>query len=84
MLEIYKTSTQYWVLHAFALVLFGVSGIQKTWPARCFVGGMVFFCGSLFALIATGVKAFGAITPIGGLLFIAGWIGFGILARKEN
>ncbi|NDF15462.1 DUF423 domain-containing protein [bacterium] len=87
-LEIYKTSTQYLMMHALALVLYGISGIKTEWPGRCFAWGILFFCGSLFALVATGVKALGAITPIGGLLFIAGWIGFGIHARpaaqKEN
>jgi uncharacterized membrane protein YgdD (TMEM256/DUF423 family) len=69
-------------------LLYGISGIKTEWPARCFAWGIVFFCGSLFALVTTGVKALGAITPIGGLLFIAGWVGFGIhakpAARKEN
>jgi uncharacterized membrane protein YgdD (TMEM256/DUF423 family) len=36
--------------------------------------GIVFFSGSLYLLAVTGIHAFGMITPIGGLLFIAGWI----------
>jgi uncharacterized membrane protein YgdD (TMEM256/DUF423 family) len=83
MLEIYKTSTHYWVIHSLGLLLFGVARIEKKWPAHCFAWGLLFFCGSLFALVATGIKAFGAITPIGGLLFIVGWLGFALLARKD-
>ncbi len=39
----------------------------------CFAGGIVVFSGSLYALALTGTTAFGAITPIGGLAFLAGW-----------
>lgn len=84
MLEIYKTATHYGLLHSFALILFGLAGIRKSWPARCFLGGICVFCGSLFALVASGIKSFGAITPIGGVLFIIGWLGFGWLAKGER
>jgi len=39
----------------------------------CFVAGIVFFSGSLYLLAVTGVTVLGAITPIGGLFFLAGW-----------
>ena len=39
----------------------------------CFVAGIVFFSGSLYLLAVTGVTILGAVTPIGGLLFLAGW-----------
>jgi uncharacterized membrane protein YgdD (TMEM256/DUF423 family) len=39
-----------------------------------FAGGIVVFSGSLYALALTGVTTLGAITPIGGLLFLAGWV----------
>jgi uncharacterized membrane protein YgdD (TMEM256/DUF423 family) len=40
----------------------------------CFAAGTLLFCGSLYLLVATGARALGAITPLGGVLFIAGWI----------
>ena len=47
-----------------------------------FLAGIVLFSGSLYALALTGVRAFGAITPIGGLCFIAGWIGLAMAAAR--
>jgi uncharacterized membrane protein YgdD (TMEM256/DUF423 family) len=38
------------------------------------VAGIVLFSGSLYALALTGIRAFGAITPLGGVAFIAGWL----------
>jgi uncharacterized membrane protein YgdD (TMEM256/DUF423 family) len=81
-LEIYKTSTYYLVLHSVALLLFEFSSIRKRWPGWCFVAGIAFFSGSLYALVFTGVRKLGAITPIGGVLFILGWIGFAALLPK--
>jgi uncharacterized membrane protein YgdD (TMEM256/DUF423 family) len=84
-LEIYKTATGYLMIHAFGLILFGFSGIKKSWPARCFLGGIGFFSGSLYSLVFTGIRKLGAITPIGGVLFIAGWIGVALLlGDREN
>jgi uncharacterized membrane protein YgdD (TMEM256/DUF423 family) len=40
----------------------------------CFVLGRLLFCGSLSALVLTGVRGLGAITPLGGVAFIAGWL----------
>jgi uncharacterized membrane protein YgdD (TMEM256/DUF423 family) len=74
--EIYMTGTQYLMLHAFAILFYGLSGAKAKWPLWCFGAGIVVFTGSLFAITFSGVREFGAITPIGGVLFIAGWIGF--------
>jgi uncharacterized membrane protein YgdD (TMEM256/DUF423 family) len=82
--EIYKTGCQYMMMHAFALILYGLSGIETKWPAWCFGLGIVVFSGSLYCITFTGIRMFGAITPIGGLLFIAGWIGFAIQARTSS
>ena len=82
--EIYKTASHYLMIHALALVLFGLSRSGRFWPGWCFLFGIVIFCGSLFALVFTGIKALGAITPIGGLLFMAGWLGFALEARNRS
>jgi uncharacterized membrane protein YgdD (TMEM256/DUF423 family) len=50
--------------------------------AWAFIGGVIVFSGSLYLLVATGHRWLGAITPIGGLAFIAGWILLGMAAMK--
>jgi uncharacterized membrane protein YgdD (TMEM256/DUF423 family) len=82
--EIYQTGTQYWMIHAFAIILYGLSRSQAKWPVICFLVGIAIFSGSLFAITFSGIRGFGAITPVGGLLFIAGWIGFGLQNRKPS
>lgn len=84
MLKVYETGTHYLLLHSFALIFYGLSKIKKMWPAWCFIAGIFFFTGSLYALAFTEIKIFGAITPIGGLLFIIGWLGFALSAKKER
>jgi uncharacterized membrane protein YgdD (TMEM256/DUF423 family) len=64
--------------HALALILVsGIMGRMSGWLIQtagwCFAAGIVFFSGSLYLLAVTGVTTLGAITPIGGLLFLIGW-----------
>jgi uncharacterized membrane protein YgdD (TMEM256/DUF423 family) len=91
--DIYQTANQYLMIHALALVLYGIwhkvsrnadlTITIKPWPAACFFLGSIIFCGSLYAITFTGLRMFGAITPIGGVLYIAGWIGFALQARSR-
>lgn len=81
LLDIYKTASYYLIIHALALILFGLSKIERRWPAWCFIVGIVIFCGSLYGITFTGVRELGMITPIGGLAFISGWVGFAYTAR---
>jgi uncharacterized membrane protein YgdD (TMEM256/DUF423 family) len=83
-LDVYKTATQYLTTHAFALILFGLFQSKKAWPGWCFLFGIVIFSGSLYALVFSGIKILGAITPAGGLLFMAGWAGFALEAGKRR
>ncbi|MDF2683420.1 MAG: hypothetical protein K0R47_4610, partial [Brevibacillus sp.] len=53
-----------------------------TWAGWCFAIGTIIFSGSLYALAASGVKVLGAITPIGGVLFLVGWALLAIHAWK--
>jgi uncharacterized membrane protein YgdD (TMEM256/DUF423 family) len=74
-LEIFETGSRYHMYHALAMILCAViatSGARTT--GWIFQAGIVVFCGSLYALAMTDVKILGAITPIGGLCFLAGWI----------
>lgn len=78
LLAVYRTGVEYQFYHAFALLIVGLCATQR--PVRafdvagvCFATGILMFSGSLYALALSGVRALGAITPIGGLLFLAGW-----------
>ncbi|MGB0955381.1 MAG: DUF423 domain-containing protein [Panacagrimonas sp.] len=81
MLEVWKTAVEYQFYHALALILLGLFARQmKTTvldaSAICFIVGILLFSGSLYALCLSGVRVLGAITPIGGLLFLVGWTCF--------
>jgi uncharacterized membrane protein YgdD (TMEM256/DUF423 family) len=84
---IWETSARYHVIHALALL--ATAWACDQWPGRyaqsagwLFVAGTLLFSGSLYALTLTGVRALGAITPIGGLCFIAGWVCLGLAAIR--
>jgi uncharacterized membrane protein YgdD (TMEM256/DUF423 family) len=80
---VYERAVFYHFVHAFGLLVLGIAigaGVAGE-PAAALAGwlllaGIVIFCGSLYALALSGVRALGAITPLGGLCFIAGWIVF--------
>ena len=78
LLEVFETGARYQMYHALVLVAVGI--VADRWPSRLlaaagwlFVAGTLFFTGSLYAMTFTGIRALGAITPIGGVCFIAGW-----------
>ena len=77
--ETFELAVRYQFYHAFALLFTGVlqkisDNLQLKWTVICFTTGIFFFSGSLYILCFTGIKILGAITPIGGALFIAGWL----------
>jgi len=82
MMSVYHTGDQYQMYHALALIAVGI--LLRLHPDSrllsaagwLFAVGIVLFLGSLYALSISGVKVLGAITPIGGLCFLAGWICF--------
>jgi len=78
MMSVFQTGVQYHMSHALAILVVGaIMGHLSGWLIQtagwCFVAGIVFFSGSLYLLAVTGVTVLGAITPIGGLFFLAGW-----------
>lgn len=77
MLAIWQTAVLYHLLHAVALLalaLYGKSsGTDVRWGALAFTAGITVFSGSLYALALSGIKVLGAVTPLGGLAFLAGW-----------
>jgi uncharacterized membrane protein YgdD (TMEM256/DUF423 family) len=78
MLAAFETGVRYQMYHALAILAVGlVLGRMGGWlfslAGWLFTGGIVLFSGSLYVLALTGVTTFGAVTPIGGLLLLAGW-----------
>ncbi|HTP86364.1 MAG TPA: DUF423 domain-containing protein [Bryobacteraceae bacterium] len=76
-LDIWQRAVFYQFMHAFGLLvapLFRISPRARTWVCWLLLAGIVLFCGSLYALALTGTRVLGAVTPFGGLSFIAAWI----------
>jgi len=78
MLIVFEIGVRYQMYHALALL--GVGGVAGRLPGGAvatagwlFVAGTVLFCGSLYALAFTGQRWLGAVTPLGGAAFLAGW-----------
>ena len=87
LLVTFETGARYQMYHALALlavafVLTRAPGAAATWAGWCFVAGTVLFSGSLYALALSGVRGFGAITPLGGVAFLAGWVCLALAARR--
>ncbi len=72
--EVWKTAVLYHFIHAIALLILAVLPGTNRAVSSLFVAGIVLFSGSLYLLAFTNVKWLGAITPLGGLCFLAGWI----------
>jgi uncharacterized membrane protein YgdD (TMEM256/DUF423 family) len=79
MLAVFETGVRYQMYHVLAILLVAAA-IARAGSASllvaagwCFSGGILVFSGSLYVLTLTGIGILGAITPIGGLLFLAGW-----------
>jgi uncharacterized membrane protein YgdD (TMEM256/DUF423 family) len=79
MLAVFETGVRYHLIHALALL--AVAWATARWASASiraagwlFVVGVLLFSGSLYAMCLSGVREFGAITPIGGAAFIMGWL----------
>jgi uncharacterized membrane protein YgdD (TMEM256/DUF423 family) len=78
LLTVFETAARYQMYHALALlaVAWAVTRWPGPWAVRAgwlFVAGTVLFSGSLYALALSGVRWLGAVTPLGGAAFLAGW-----------
>ena len=86
--RIWETAAHYHLIHALAVATAGYLAGKPGAPALatvagyCFLAGIFLFSGSLYAMTLTGVRALGAITPFGGLSFIAGWAAMAIAAWR--
>ncbi len=79
MLNVFEVGVRYQIYHALALLM--VALLLSRWPRGefsvagwFFVFGTVVFSGSLYALSLSGVRWLGAVTPVGGLAFLLGWL----------
>jgi len=89
-LQTFETAVRYQFYHAFALLLVGVlykefPGRILKWSGYLFACGIILFSGSLYVLCGVqSMKWIGAITPLGGLCFISGWILLALVFTKKN
>ena len=94
-LSIFETAVKYQFYHVFALLAAGILFQQfgnsyMLWSGRLFIAGIILFCGSLYALTYflaannESMKWLGAVTPVGGLCFIAGWICLARVSRPST
>lgn len=77
-MSVWEKAVNYQMYHGLGLIIIGVisgtTSINVNWAGWLLFLGVVFFSGSLYILALTQIRILGAITPIGGLLFIAGWL----------
>jgi uncharacterized membrane protein YgdD (TMEM256/DUF423 family) len=92
-MQIYQTASQYQMFHALALVGLGAwlsahpDFAQSKLSQFCgwgFILGTIVFSGSLYFLSVTGIRWLGAVTPIGGVLFLMSWLNFAWLAWRKQ
>lgn len=77
----WKTAAQYQFYHSLGIILTGIAlrdrnSARLKWAGYLFAIGILLFSFSLYALVLTDITMLGAITPLGGLCFIAGWLLF--------
>lgn len=87
---VYERAVFYHFIHALGLLIASVlpklgviSESAGTWVCSMLLAGLLIFSGSLYVLAITGVRSLGAITPIGGLAFIAAWLLLAITAFRK-
>ena len=81
LVETFQTGAHYQMYHALALLALGLAlgrgtGPVAVWAGWLFIVGSIVFSGSLYALALTGARWWGAVTPIGGVCLILGWVVF--------
>jgi uncharacterized membrane protein YgdD (TMEM256/DUF423 family) len=87
LLAVFETGARYEMYHAIGLGLAAwaasrFAGAPAAWAGGLFLAGTVLFSGSLYALALTGIRGLGAVTPFGGVAFIAGWIALALSALR--
>jgi uncharacterized membrane protein YgdD (TMEM256/DUF423 family) len=86
MLEVFETGARYQMYHALAMILAGLLAASMPRAATAgwiFQAGIVLFSGSLYALALAEARWLGPITPLGGVLFLVGWVWLAWAACKD-
>ncbi len=88
LLASFQTGVLYHLVHTLALAVVAIAASQISpglarWSGWLFISGIALFSGSLYLLALTGVRGFGAITPVGGLCFLAGWACLAVAAFRS-
>ena len=88
MLSVWETGARYHMYHALAMGLAALAAENNKeagsrWSPKLFLAGIVLFCGSLYGLALGGPIWLGPITPLGGVLLIAGWVCLAISAFRK-
>jgi len=78
--DVWSTAVLYHLVHAAVLLALALGDANKN-AFRCIAAGIVVFSGSLYVLALSGIGVLGAITPIGGVLMLAGWLLLAINGR---
>jgi uncharacterized membrane protein YgdD (TMEM256/DUF423 family) len=85
-LDVWQVAVRFQFWHALALVACAL--LRRTHAAHLaavlFAGGIVLFCGSLYALALGAPRAIGMLTPLGGIALLAGWIALGVALYRMN
>ena len=79
MMAVYEAAVHYHFYHALGLLAVGLLALHVPaallgWAGGLMAGGLILFCGSLYALSLSGVRGLGMITPVGGLAFMMAWL----------
>lgn len=88
-LATFETAVRYQMYHAFGLLVAGWQGARGpsaavAWSVRCFTAGIVLFSGSLYGLVLLRVPMLGAVTPLGGACFLAGWAALFVAVSRHR
>jgi uncharacterized membrane protein YgdD (TMEM256/DUF423 family) len=88
-LAIWETASKYQMYHALGLILIGIltywsPSTNLVVTGWCFFIGTLLFSGSLYTLTLTGIRTFGAITPLGGTLFMIGWASLAVWGWRNG
>lgn len=75
-LATFETGVRYHFYHGLGLILLGLHSPKTTKPAICFSAGILLFSFNCYIYVLTNFKIFALIVPVGGILFVAGWLLF--------
>jgi uncharacterized membrane protein YgdD (TMEM256/DUF423 family) len=88
-LQVFETAARYQMYHALALLVvglatFGAGASAAQWAGRLFVAGTILFSGSLYILALSGVRVWGAVTPFGGVAWLAAWAALALAVARAG